>query len=100
MRKIVIFCLIIIFALGNVCYAQSMAGHDYNRAYSIGIARMDGDTVRAPDELRGRDRHHRHQSQHKHRKHHKHHKHHDRDNDCADIIKGIIILGIVKEIID
>lgn len=98
MQRIVTICLIILFTLGNICYAQATGKHDRNNYYGISIGRVDNDAVRALAEQHGRDR--RHHSHHKNRKHEKHHRNHDRDDNSGDIIKGIIILGIVKEILD
>lgn len=92
MKKVIIICILIIFALGNVCYAHS-AGNDGDcNTYFIGAEKAAYHDMGGPEEQCGGHGH-------RHHRHHRHHRDHD-DDDCEDIIKGIIILGIVKEVLD
>lgn len=97
MKKILVACLIIIFSMGNICFAQNANGANDHNAYYINDGRVYQDADRSSTELSSRDRNNKH---HKHHKNHKHHKHHDDDDHGKDIIKGIIILGVLKEILD
>ncbi len=99
MKKIIVFCLLIIFALGNICFAQTTAAEREHHTYYVSTGQ---DSLENPQPLNGNRhrRNHRPYRHHKHYNHHKHHNHHDDDDFAEDVVKGIIILGIAHEVFD
>jgi len=99
MKKIVVLCLLIIFAMGNLCFAQSAAAERDHDPYYV-VTGQDGLYNPQPLYKNRHGRHHqRHYKHHKHHRHHKHH-HHDDDDFAEDVVKGILILGIAHEVFD
>ncbi|HBS57856.1 MAG: hypothetical protein AAGU23_06690 [Bacillota bacterium] len=101
MKKGIVITLLIALLFANIGYVQAATinGEGNNYFFSDSY-------VANPEEYRsyhhsGRnDRRHRYENRHhRYDKHHRHYKDH-RDNDTDDIIKGIIIYGVVKEILD
>lgn len=90
MKKILVLCLLIIFAMGNMCFAQSAAGDQH----TYGVDRAP-DGLNNPQELCKR-----HHCRHRHQHRHHHRQHHDDGDLAEDIVKGAIIIGIAHEIFD
>lgn len=82
MKKIIVAALLVLMSLGNIGYAQAVVMEPNGPLYGAQETHY---------KEHGHDRH-----RHHHR--HKHYEHHD--NDAEDIVKGIIIYGVVKEILD
>lgn len=97
MKKLWCALLILILLVGNVCYAKDNSITLDRQSYNISTERVTADAIGLHTELSQRDKHHRNS----HHRHHRHHHHdHDDDNDLGDIIAGIIIYEVVKEVLD
>jgi hypothetical protein len=108
-KKVLSTLLIIVMLLGNICYAQSFSPGIARNTYNEGVdaEQYDPGGLHNPQELRdrGHDRGRGHDRDRRHdrgRRHQREHEHRDNDHhvDAGDIITGIVIYEVVKEILD
>jgi|GEM_PF-3662666 len=100
MKKVLSTLLIVVLLLGNICYAQNVTMDiDHNTYYAVANTQQyESPGLHNPQEYR-HDRDDRHR---RHNRHHRHYRHHDNDDDidAGDIVAGILVYEIVKEIVD
>lgn len=94
MKKILSTLLIVFLLLGNICYAQNLRMDTDRNTYYVGAntEQYDSGGLHNPKEYR-------HDRDDRHRRHHRHHDHDDHI-DAGDIVAGIVIYEVVKEILD
>ena len=101
MKKGIVVTLLIGLLFGNIGYVQAATINGGGNDYFVSDSYMAN-----PEECRSYhrydrdDRRHRYENRH-HRcdRHCRHHRHH-RDNDMDDLVKGIIIYEVVKNVLD